>query len=187
MVYGMEILLINISKMVVVYFLAWFLGAIIYALVTHIAYVTIKRYSFGLHALNSTVCTLVSCFLFAVVPWLVQGFEVGNIVVVMVFIHVIICLWLYAPADTKARPLVGKKLRVKLKVRAVLCGVVIMIVALIVPNGSFKLLLILGAVYQAVSILPVTYKILKRSEKNYEQYEQCAWRRQKGTSRKNGL
>ena len=171
MVMGMEILLINVSKLIAVYLLAFVMGIVVQAVILHVAYLVIKRYSFGLHSLSSTLCTVVSCCMFAVMPWLLRGAEIGNIVVFAVFALVIPCLYRYAPADTKARPLIGLKLRARLKRRAVACGVILMAVALIVPSYEVKFLLTLGAAYQCVSILPLTYKILKRSEKNYEKYE----------------
>jgi len=171
MTIGVEILLINISKLVIIYALAMLLGTLWHTLVVHGAYLLLKRYSFGLHALNSTVCTVVSCMLFVVLPWLLQGVSLGNLVVLLLFPLILLSLWLYAPADTAGRPLVGKNTRVKMKRNALVCGVILMVITLLVPIGYVKFLLILGAAYQAVSILPFTYKILKRSGKNYEQYE----------------
>ena len=172
MILGMEILIINISKLIIIYVLAAIIGIVLQALLIQRSYALVRRYSFGLHALNSTVCTVVSCLLFVMLPWGLLYVGIGNIAVLAIFIPVILCLYLYAPADTKARPLVGRKLRAKLKIKAIVCGVFIMIITLLVPNESVKLLLTLGAVYQAISILPLTYKILKRSVRNYEIYEQ---------------
>ena len=173
MTLGMEVAIINISKLVAIYVLAALLGVVGPTAVIHIAYFAIKRYSFGLHALNSTVCTVVSCCLFVAVPLAVQvmGLGIGNVTVGAVFAVVLACLYCYAPADTKARPLIGAQLRVQLKKKAVLCGAVLMLVALLIPSGEVKLLLTLGVVFQTVSVLPITYKILKRSERNYETYE----------------
>lgn len=98
------------------YSLAAFLGVILQTLTVHTSYIAIKRYSFGLHALNSMVCTMVSCILFVVLPWLLQGFFINNIIVVIVFTPVVVCLRLYALADTKARPLIGQKLRERMEV-----------------------------------------------------------------------
>ena len=70
----------------------------------------IKRYSFGLHALNSTVYTLVSLVLFVIIPWLLFGLGIGNLTVAIAFLFVIFVLCKYVPADTKARPLIWKGL-----------------------------------------------------------------------------
>lgn len=174
MTMGVELILINVSKLFIIYLLAMFLGVVPLTLVVQGAYVAIKRYSFGLHALNSTVCTLVSCFIFVIVPWFLGHVSFNNLTVISIFVPIVICLYLYSPADTKARPLIGEMIRRKLKTKAVACGIMLMVIALLVPNETVKFLLTLGAVYQTVSILPFTYKILKRSEKNYEKFEQHA-------------
>lgn len=170
---GLEIFLINVSKIIIIYSLAALLGSLWQTLLVHCAFAVVKRYSFGLHALNSTVCTVVSCLVFVFVPILLSGLGLSNVGVVIVFGVVIFTLYMYAPADTKARPLIGKKLRETLKRKAVICGVGLMVTALLIPDESVKLLLAVGAIFQIVMILPFAYKILKRSGKNYENYE-CA-------------
>ena len=173
MVFGLESFLINVSKLIIVYTFAILLGILPQTLITQGAFALLRRYSFGLHALKSTVCTIVSCCLFVFIPWLLPDAGIGNATVLAVFVPLIIIFYMYAPADTKARPLVGVQLRARMKKRAVICVVILMVAALIIPNSNVKLLMTLGAVYQCVSVLPLTYKILRRSEKNYEQYEKA--------------
>jgi accessory gene regulator B len=173
MVIGVEMLLINISKLVIIYLLAALLGLMLHTLLIHGSFIMAKRFSYGLHALSNVACALVSCVLFVAIPWLLSGFGIGNMMVVFAYIPIIFVLYRYAPADTKARPLVGARRRARLKRLAAACGLASMAIALLLPDQSLKLLFTLGAVYQCVSILPLTYKILGRSERNYEKYE-CA-------------
>jgi len=168
---GMEVFLINVFKLTVMYVLAAILGVLGLTFATHVAFVAVKRYSFGLHALNSTVCTLSGCAMFVFIPWLLSGAGIGNISVAIIFTGVILSLGFFAPADTKAKPLFGAENRKRMKIRAIACGVMVLIATLLIPNETVKLMLTLGAMYQSVSILPLTYKILKRSEKNYEKHE----------------
>jgi len=170
---GVEIFVINVSKIIIIYLLAVLLGLLWQTLITHTAFILTRRYSFGLHALNSTVCTIVSCCVFVVIPLFLSNIGITNFGVIIAFSIIIFILYRFAPADTKARPLIGVKLRAQLKRKAVACGVFIMITALLVPDETIKTLLTIGAVFQCISILPLTYQILKRSEKNYELYE-CA-------------
>lgn len=174
MAYSLETIFLTISKLVIIYLLAAILGVVTQTMVIHFAFGIVKHYSFGLHALSSAVCTVVSCVLLVIVPWALTDVGIGNGFVAITFSAVIFALYKYAPADTKARPLIGKAYRRKLKIKAVCCGVVLMTIALLVSSEPVKLLLTLGAVYQAVSILPITYKLLKRSVKNYEPYELSA-------------
>jgi len=173
MVLGLEMWLIGLTKMIVLYTLAIVLGVFVQTLIIQLAFGLLKRYSTGLHALKNMVCVVVSCVLFVLVPFglNVLGLGIGNEIVIPVFALVIICMYKYAPADTEARPIIGAKVREKLKLKAVICAVVLMAFALLVPDGTVKLLIMLGASYQMVSIHPLTYKILRRRERNYEKYE----------------
>ena len=168
---GMEIFLISASKFIIVYSLAVIFGTLWQTMVIHFSFGLLKRYSFGLHALSSTICTIVSCGMFVLTPILLSGMGLSNFGAIAFFGIIIFILYKYAPADTKARPLIGVKLRAKLKWKAVASAFVLVVIALIVPDGYITLLLTVGALYQCILILPITYKILKRSEKNYETYE----------------
>jgi accessory gene regulator B len=171
---GVEVVLINLFKIIVVYVLAAIVGVLWMTVVAHTAFIVIKRYSFGLHALNSTVCTITSCTMFVLIPWLTRGTGIGNLTVAIVFAGIILSLYFFAPADTKAKPIFGAENRKRLKIKAVVCGVIILTAALLIPNETVKLMLTLGAAYQSISILPLMYKILKRSERNYEKFESRA-------------
>ncbi len=46
-----------------------------------------------------------------------------------------------------------------------------MIIALLIPNNIVKTLMSLSAISAVIIILPITYSLLKRRYKNYEQYE----------------
>lgn len=170
---GMEIILISIIKLFIVYSFAAILGIILYTFVAHFSFVVFKRYSFGLHASTSAVCTLMSFFLFVAVPLFANlfGLGIGHISVVLMFTGIIVVLICFAPADTNARPLVGQSLRKKLKMKTIFCGVLMFTIALIIPDESVKLMIVLGGTYQSVSVMPLTYKILGRSVRNYEKFE----------------
>ena len=170
---GMETVIINVSKFILVYLLAAIFNVLPQTFIVHLSFFLVKLFSFGLHALNSTVCTLISCCLFVLIPFALSGMGIGNYSVAVVFAAVIFVLYRYAPADTKARPIIGATKRKKLKKKAIACGLFLMAVALLLPDNGMKLLLTLGAVYQSVFILPITYKILKRSGKNYENFERA--------------
>lgn len=171
MAYSLEVILLAVSKYIVVYSLAFFIGVFLQTLLINFAFGFIKRYSFGLHARNSIVCTTMCCILFVVIPWGITGVGIGNYIVLPIFFVIIFALYKYAPADTKAYPIVGVQRRYKLKKQAVCSGITLMVIALLVPDEAMKLLLSLGAGFQIVTILPLTYKILKRSVRNYETYE----------------
>lgn len=171
MVLGAEILLINVTKLLAVYALSCFLGLIPLTVSAMLGYGLIRRFAFGLHAKSSNLCTLASILMFVAAPYFLKGLVLSNGVVLCLFTLVLTALYLYAPADTESRPIIGVKRRARLRKSALLSGGAVMLAALLIPISAIKIMVTLGAVYEAIFILPLTYKILKRSWKNYEKYQ----------------
>ncbi|WP_099221620.1 accessory gene regulator ArgB-like protein [Listeria costaricensis] len=169
--YGLEIMIINGSKLAIVYGASLLFGLFFQTLLTHVGYLVLRRYSFGLHAKSSVACTIVSLAMFVAGPLLFQHVPSNNLVVLIVFTIVLLCMIGYAPADTESLPLVGEQERKKLKRKAIISTVILMGVTVLIPVAEMKTLIMLGSVYQVLTIHPVTYKILKRRYRNYEIYE----------------
>lgn len=168
--YGLEILMINLSKLAIIYGIALITKQIIPTLIVHLSYLLLRRYSFGLHARSSTVCTIYSIFLFNVIPYFVQQINLTLPPTIFVSCFIFICILLYAPADTENNPLIGSVHRKKLRIKSVICCILLLAIMLFIPDPQIKILILLGGLYQAISILPVTYKFLKRRYNNYEYF-----------------
>ncbi|WP_239253869.1 accessory gene regulator ArgB-like protein [Listeria ilorinensis] len=169
--YGLEIMIINGSKLAIVYGVSLVFGLFFQTLLTHAGYLVLRRYSFGLHAKSSVACTIVSLAMFVAGPLLFQNVPSNNLAVLIVFTFVLLCMIGYAPADTESLPLVGEQERKKLKRKAIISTVVLTGITVLIPIAEMKTLIMLGSVYQVLTIHPVTYKILKRRYRNYEIYE----------------
>ncbi|WP_088825755.1 MULTISPECIES: accessory gene regulator B family protein [Listeria] len=169
--YGVEVILINVFKISFVYILALLIGVFWETLITHLAYLTLRRYSFGLHALKSLNCTIISVAMFVIGPALFQLLPSTNLIVILVFAFVLFNMFQYAPSDTESLPLIGTKERQKLKRKAVGCTIVLFLITLFIPSAEMKTLIMLGSVYQVISIHPLMYKLLNRRYNNYENYE----------------
>jgi accessory gene regulator B len=105
------------------------------------------------------------------VPYALQGIYINTAAFILIFAVIGIGLYKYAPADTAARPILGKKKRARLKKKAVAASIVVLVLALVFLNEVYYGLVAAGAVYAIIAILPLVYKILGRSINNYEQYE----------------
>ncbi|WP_455822600.1 accessory gene regulator B family protein [Clostridium butyricum] len=168
---GMEILLINISKLIIIFLVAaafHLLGRTIFIL---LIFTIIRRNTFGLRAKNSFICTLVSLLIFVFGSYLSYYLKFNNYMVFILFTIINILLYKYAPADTENHPLFSADLRNKLKKDSVITGIILMIFTLLIPNNAIKTLVSLAAISAVTLILPITYNLLKRSYKNYENYE----------------
>ncbi|WP_459480281.1 accessory gene regulator B family protein [Clostridium saccharoperbutylacetonicum] len=171
MKFGIEILLINISKLIIIFIVAALFHLLKRTIFMLLIFTIIRRNAFGLHAKNSFICTLVSISLFVFGAYLSYYLEFSNYMVFILFTIINILLYKYAPADTENHPLLSFNLRKKLKKEAVITGLILMIVTLLIPNNVVKTLVILSAISAVTLILPITYNLLKRSYRNYENYE----------------
>lgn len=169
--YGVEVILINVFKIAFVYILALLVGVFWETLVVHLTFVVLRRYSFGLHAIKSLNCTITSLLMFVLGPFIFQAVPSSNLFVIIVFAFVLFNMFRYAPSDTESLPLIGLKERKALKRKALVCTVILFLVTLLVPFAEMKTLIMLGSVYQVISIHPLMYKLLNRRYKNYENYE----------------
>jgi accessory gene regulator B len=170
-VYGTEAMIMNVSKLIILLVITLLIGSFVQTLAVLVGFNIIRHWAFGLHASSGIGCTVGSILLFVGMPFLLRGFEINNLIVTAVFALIIVLLWFYAPADTASRPLVGKKTRKKFKKLTIISAVLLLAVLLFISDGNIKAMVTLGAVYEAISILPLTYKILQKSMNNYRKYE----------------
>jgi len=167
---GLESILINLSKMIVVYVIAIAFRTLIPTLITHLSYVVLRKFSQGLHAKYSTVCTLASIAMFVILPYLLQNAEISRQWVLLIGVAAPCLFYFYAPADTEKSPIINSRIRNELRWKSVMASIVMMGIALIV-DPMMRTLIVAGVVMQVIMILPQTYKILGRSYNNYEKYE----------------
>ncbi|MCR3758932.1 accessory gene regulator B family protein [Clostridium felsineum] len=172
--FGLEVIFINIFKLIILFLVAYYCKLLKETVIMLVVFGCLRSNAFGLHAKNSIVCTLMSLLMFVLGGYLSRYLMFNNYIVVISFCIVILFLLKYAPGDTEAHPLVGEKLRNRLKKNAVIIGVLLMVVALIVPDKEIKTCIILSGFYETISILPITYKILKRRYKNYYEFEKAS-------------
>lgn len=168
---GIEILVINISKLIIIMSASIYFNLIKQTVFMIIIFAIMRRNAFGLHAKNSVVCTIMSLTMFVFGAYLSSFIELNNYVVFIAFVIMSFLFYKYAPADTEKHPLLGKKLRNKLRRNSVISCILLMIIILLIHNIEIKTLSILAVSFEVISILPITYKILKRGCRNYEKYE----------------
>lgn len=169
---GIESILINLSKTVIVYAVAILLRTLIPTLIMHFSYVVIRKFSQGLHAKSSMVCTLVSIVMFVMVPYTIQGIIIGRGQVFLIGVVVTCLFYLYAPADTEKSPIINSRIRKELRWKSVMASISIFGLVLLV-DPAVRGLILTGITMQVIMILPITYKLLGRSYNNYEEYEKA--------------
>lgn len=166
--YGLEGIYLTITKMIILIILSCVLGIFKEFICVTLLFNIIRYTGFGFHAEKSYQCLLFSIFDFVVIPYIFLHICFSNTIIYVICGICILHYLLFAPADTKKRPLSNKKKRVIRKIITVIIGIVYTL-AIIVLNNSYWTGIILSAlIIQAIIISPFTYRLFDEPYNNYK-------------------
>ena len=168
--YGLEGFYLSISKMIIIIALSLILGIFKEMLIMLVIFNILRTTGFGLHATKSWICLLSSSTIFLIFPMLAKIVEIPQTIKIILAIISIICIYLYAPADTKKRPLIKKKKREIYKFITTISCIGLNIIALSIKNNILSNLIIFGIYTEVFMILPITYRVFHLSYNNYKNY-----------------
>lgn len=163
MKYGIEVFLINLTKIVIVFILSFIFSTFLETLIIFAAFAFVRKTSFGLHSKSTFICTVVSIFMFNVTPLLVQHLYINKYIIILTMVILSILLVKYSPAETEGHPILNKD---KLKKTTLVKCIILILITLIIPSIYYKILLTCSLFFQMVSVLPLTYKLLGRRYMN---------------------
>ena len=166
--YGLEGLYLTITKLVVIFLVAFLLGFIKEFIITLILFNIIRFPGFGFHASKSIVCLITSTLLILGLPYLFTSIEVSlNIKIILCIVSVITFI-ICAPADTWKRPLTNKKKRVLRKVAACSLAVLYSVLIIVFNGMEISNLLMAALLIETILISPIMYLIFKEPYRNYK-------------------
>jgi len=169
--YGLETVYLSVTKLVVIFLIAYLLGIIKELVLLLITFNFIRSSAFGLHASKSIYCLISSTIMF------IGGVYISYLVsFINIYIKVIICsisifaLFKYAPADTEKRPLINEKKRLKWKITSCVKGLLYLVLVIYFKDSFISGFLICGMVETIIMIHPLVYKIFNLPYNNYKNY-----------------
>lgn len=169
--YGLEAMYLTVTKLVVIFVIAAILGIFKEMIIMLLVYNLLRTTGFGLHATKSWICLVTSTSIFIILPFVSKLIIIPAIVKWIFAIISTILIFLYAPADTKKRPLIHRKKRIIYKVLTTISCIVLNIVAIYINNSTLSNLIIFAICTEIILILPLTYKIFHLSYNNYKTYK----------------
>lgn len=165
--YGLEGIYLTFDKLLVIFPLAFLLGILKEFTLSLIFFNIIRYPAFGLHANKSSTCLISSIILLLGIPLLLTKITIALPIKFGICIFCLICFILYAPADTKKRPLTNKRKRLFRKIAACLLAVTYSILIIIFNSNEISTYLLSGLIMETILILPVTYKLYGMPYRNY--------------------
>ena len=168
--YGLEGIYLTMTKMIILFCLAFILGIVKEFIMLLISYNIIRSQAFGIHASKSIYCLITSVLLFIVGALVCKyivfpfWFSIGCAIICDV------CLLLYAPADTYKRPIVNMKKRKRFKLFSFMFGIIYTFIIVLFSNNYIVNYLVVGLIEATLMILPFTYNIFNLPYDNYKTY-----------------
>lgn len=166
--YGIQVILVNLIKLTILFLIASILGIRTYTLIAVISFASIRVFASGVHAESNLNCTITNIILFLGNVYLSMNIILDKTIIIVFISLSLILIFLYAPADTEARPLVSKKLRKKLRIYSIIITLLLGIIALTCKNTIFANLIIFSVLEESLLITPIIYYIFNKTYNNYE-------------------
>ena len=166
--YGLEGLYMSITKLVIIFLIAFLLGFIKEFIITLIFFNIIRFPGFGFHASKSIVCLIASTLLILGLPYLFTNIEVSLTIKIILCIVSVITFIICAPADTWKRPLTNKRKRIIRKVVASSLAVIYSILIIVFNGYEISNLLMAALLIETILISPIMYLIFKEPYRNYK-------------------
>ncbi len=166
--YGLEGLYMNVTKLALIFLIAFLLGFLKEFIIALILFNLLRFPGFGFHASKSIVCLITSTILILGIPYLFTNIEVSLTIKIILCIVSIITFIICAPADTWKRPLTNKKKRLLRKMCACSLAVIYSVMVIIFDGNMISNLLLSALLTETILISPIMYLIFKEPYRNYK-------------------
>ena len=166
--YGLEGLYLTITKMVLLTILALLLNMFKEFILVVVFFNVIRYTGFGFHAEKSYQCLLFSTFNFIAIPFLLLHIQLSNFFVYTICAICIFHYLLFAPADTKKRPLSNKRKRIIRKIVTVMIGFIYTLMIILLNNTYWTSIILSAMIIQAIIISPLIYRLFNQPYNNYK-------------------
>lgn len=166
--YGLEGLYLTITKMVLLTILALLLNMFKEFILVVVFFNVIRYTGFGFHAEKSYQCLLFSTFNFIAIPFLLLHIQLSNFFVYTICAICIFHYLLFAPADTKKRPLSNKRKRIIRKIITVMIGFIYTLMIILLNNTYWTSIILSAMIIQAIIISPLIYWLFNQPYNNYK-------------------
>ena len=171
--YGLQNIVGEIPKVVLVFIIAYILGIFKWTLFTFIILFVYKGASGGIHLKTHLGCILFTTAFYCLIPFVSQYFELTGVVkyitTLFIWIFGMAMIKLYAPADTEAVPILETKVRNKKKIVSYISFSIGLLLALFINDKMISNIIIIAYFIQTLTITKIAYRLTK-SKYGYEVY-----------------
>ena len=169
--YGLEAIYLTVTKIVIIFILAFILGIFKDMLIIMIFYNIIRTTAFGMHAKKSSHCLIISILFFIGGALIAKYVDIPSYIKISLCCLLFICLIKYAPADTYKRPLLNARKRKIYKIFTLINGIIYLILIVVFRDSAISNYLFLGLLEATLMIHPLIYRMFQLPYNNYKNYD----------------
>ena len=174
LMYGIQLIIGEIPKMLLLFALGFLLGIGWYTIFAYIALMPYRAPSGGFHLKSHLGCILGTNIFFHGIVFLSKFLILDSIQkYILAFVSLIfgiVMVSLYAPADTENVPILSKKERKQKKILSYITLVLTLAAGVLIQNSVVSNILIIGVIVQTIMITKIAYK-LTNNKYGYEVYQ----------------
>lgn len=163
--YGLQILIGELPKGIIILVIAYFLGIFKLTLLSVLIIAPYRCVSGGVHMKTHIGCIIYTLLLYSGSALLGKYFILeGNIKIIsaiIIWVFCMIMIKMYAPADTENFPILRKKERFQKQVFSYIILTLEFIIAIIITNSTISGIIIFGDLIQTLTITRFAYNITK--------------------------
>lgn len=169
--YGLLGLYLMITKSIIIFGIAIYLGIFKELLIFTVIYNILRAPSFGIHASKSWICLVSSASIFILSTYLSAKISIPINIKIIFGIIGILLMYKNSPADTAKKPIVSPKRRKIYKTISTLIAIIFVIASIVIDNNFLSNSFILSLMLQNIMVAPTTYKIFGATYDNYKSYQ----------------
>lgn len=172
--YGLQILLGELPKTLIMLAIAYLLGVFKLSLITFLILLPYRGASGGFHLKTHIGCIISTCTFYCGTALLAKYIVLSNIakyiLIILLAIFGIIMIKLYAPADTEDVPILSKKIRKQKQILSYIFFIIGIVIAAFIKSNIISNIIIFGYLMQTCMITRLAYR-LTNNRYGYEVYE----------------
>ena len=171
--YGLQNIIGEFPKGIIILVIAYFLGIFKLTLISILIVAPYRCFSGGVHMKTHLGCIIYTSILYSgsalIGKYIVLAGIAKYITALTIWIFCMIMIKLYAPADTENVPILNKKERKKKQIFSYIILTVEFVIAIFITNPMISGIIIFGDFIQTLTITRFAYKITK-NKYGYEVY-----------------
>lgn len=164
--YGIEGIYLTLVKIIIMLLIGLIFNYFSVVLFTMVFFNILRFFIFGLHTNESWQCLIISLIQFNLIPYIFLNINISIFFMYLIFIISFFSFLLFAPSDTKKRPLTNKNKRIIRKILSIVCLLIYAVI--IFQFNHFKIPIICSLIIGIFVVNPFSYRLLGLSYNNYK-------------------